>query len=206
MAHFAKGYTANSKEELDEKIKVAKNGTFNYLSTLGVLPKEITITNGDIYYHLDNGMIGTTIDINLGYFMLSSSSFEQQNEIVKTMHDQTHHLERLKKKINSAIAFSHVAKYDIQNNIVKYIKANITAQTEEELIAKTKQSIWDLVKESDTSIPTELKINSIDFFQTPDGQFTACYTYQIRRDKKVENPHFVKHKAPSPNTDKGRDD
>ena len=201
---FSKGYTSDNEELLAKKIQFAKNGLFDFMSTLDIIPQHLSMRGEDIFYKLANGNTAAKIDFKMHYYDLLTSSLEERQEIAENIAKQRHHLEHLNHRVHHSNGRIHVLEheYGIQEKIERKC---ITAQSKEELIIKVKQSIWDLLKEdeSKSSIPIEFNLHHIDFFQTPEG-FEAQYDYTLHEGRK--SPNHPSHPRITNNSDDGRNE
>ncbi len=184
ITSFSKGYTAETNDLLTKKIQFARNGTLDYLATLDILPKKVHIGGRNIFYDCQNNT-AAKIDFTLNYYSLYASSFEENQEIRNSLAKQKHHLEHLKNKIHTSVGHFNVLELP-NGHRVNIKRGSVIAQSKEELIQKTKQELWNLLKEneSSTSIPTELDVHYINFFQTPEG-FEAQYSYTLQQAKRI---------------------
>ncbi|MGN1311254.1 MAG: hypothetical protein ACI4VP_06190 [Clostridia bacterium] len=201
---FSKGYTSDNEELLAKKIQFAKNGLFDFMSTLDIIPQHLSMSGEDIFYKLANGNTAAKIDFKMHYYDLLTSSFEERQKIAENIAKQRHHLEHLKNKVHSSNGHMHVLEQEYGKR-EKIERKCVTAQSKEELIIRVKQSIWDLLKEdeSKSSIPIEFNLHHIDFFQTPDG-FEAEYDYTLYEARK--SPNHPSHPRSTSNSDDGRNE
>lgn len=205
VTSFSKGYVAENPEILAEKIQFAKNGTLDFLSNkFDIIPKHISMKGEDVFYQLTNGDVAAKIDFKMHYYVLRTSSFEERQEIAKNIAKQRHHLEHLKHRVHDSNGQIYVLEHEYGRR-EKIERKCITAQSEEELIIKVKQSICALLKEdeSQSSIPLEFNLHHIDFFQTPEG-FEAQYDYTLHERRK--SPNHPSHPRSTSNSDDGRNE
>lgn len=204
VTSFSKGYTSETAESLAERIRCAKNGTLDYLSKLDLIPRQVSVKGEEAFYQLANGNVATKIDFKMQYYDLRTSSFEERQKIVESISEQRHHLEHFNHRVHHSNGRIHVLEHEYGRR-EKIERKAITAPSQEELIAKVKQSIWDLLKEdeSKSSIPIEFNLHHIDFFQTPEG-FEAQYDYTLHEGRK--SPNHPSYPRSTNNSDDGRNE
>lgn len=174
---FSKEYSAETKETLEAKLQHAKQKTIEHLSSLEILPAQVSISNDNVFYQLPNGHFAVKIDFLLSYYNLKNSTADDKDKISSEIKSERHHLKHF---LHGKPLPQNGHRYSRENSRACLSKEQITAETQEDLIKKVKDSVWKILEEEEEKekFNTAINVDDYTFTKTPTG-YEANYNYMV---------------------------
>ena len=195
---FSKEYSAETKETLEAKLQHAKQKTIEHLSSLGIIPAQVSISNDNVFYQLPNGHFAVKIDFLLSYYNLKDATIDERDKISSELKAERHHLKHC---LQGKALPQNGHRYSRDESRQYISKAKVNAETQEELIEKVKDSVWKILEEEEEKeeFNTAITVDDYRFTKTPAG-YEANYKYMVTSVGK----HLQTKKAARPQESKER--